>query len=155
MEHVDAEGRLVGLRGGCGVFTIVTQKVIWTIRLLSFGAIVPSCESWGIQISSRARELISKSILGLVFALGHELGFKAGFPLPFSLEYAALLLRLLLHLGEVVLLGFPLRVFIQLGDHLIVVSPLLSFLLRLLNEMLIDDCDELIVPLIEDFRCDL
>ena len=52
-------------------------------------------------------------------------------------------------------MGFPLRIFIQLCDHLVVISALLPFLGGLLDEVLVDDRDKLIVSLIKHLRCHL
>lgn len=49
-------------------------------------------------------------------------------------------------------MSFSLCVFIKLSHHFVVVSQL-AFLQSLLNEMFIDDCHELVVPLIKHLRC--
>ena len=50
-------------------------------------------------------------------------------------------------------MSFSLSVFIQLSHHFVVIS-LLSFLVFLLDEMLIDDCHKLVVPLMKHLRWD-
>ena len=57
--------------------------------------------------------------------------------------------RLFLHFGHQVDLGFSLGFLMQLGDHFVIV-PLVGPARRLLNEEVVDDRDELDVPLVQD-----
>ena len=71
----------------------------------------------------------------------------------YSLEQLALLLFFLAHLGQVGYLSLPLGLFVELADHLVVVS-LLAFLARLLHKVLVYDIYELLIALIEHLRRD-
>lgn len=71
----------------------------------------------------------------------------------YSLEQLALLFLFLAHLGQVIDLSFSLGLFVELADHLVVVS-LLAFLTGLLHKVLVDDSYELLIALIEHLRCD-
>ena len=90
-----------------------------------------------------------------MFPPRHELCVQPGLSLTLALQDPPLLLGLLLQFGQVVLVSFPLRIFVQLCDHLVIISALLSFPGSLLDEVLIDDRDELVVSLVQHLRCHL
>lgn len=82
-----------------------------------------------------------------------ELSLQFGLAFVLTFDCATFLLGFLFHLGQVVLLGFPLGLFIQGRDHLVVV-PALSLLCRCLDEVILDDPVELLVPIVDDLGRD-
>ena len=161
MEHIDAQGLLGRSRLLCVLTSAVhrssiADQVVWSVRFLRLGPIVDGFaprETWRVHICTRGRELIRCTFR--VLPLRHELRIQPGLSLALALQDPPLLLGLLLQFGQVVLVGFPLRIFIQLCDHLVVISALLSFLGGLLDEVLVDDRDKLIVSLIQHLWCHL
>ena len=161
MEHVDAQGllgrsRLLCVRTSAVHRGSIADQVVWSVRFLRLGPIVDGFaprETRRVHICTRGRELISCTFG--VLSLRHEFRVQPSLALALALQDPPLLLGLLLQFGQVVLVGFPLCIFIQLCDHLVVISALLPFLGGLLDEVLVDDRDKLIVSLIKHLRCHL
>ena len=98
------------------------------------------------------RQLIK--ILHGFLVLGLKLSVYTSLSLAFTLQETSLLLCLLFQFCKVVLMCLSLSVFVELIDHLIIVS-LLTPLLSLLHKVFVDDLHELLVPLIEHLWCHL
>ena len=118
--------------------------IILRIRLLCLSPIVLGL---GGCLSHQHLIFIYTELLLLFDDLGVELCLS----LNLTFEDTPLLLCFFLQLCQIVLLGLSLGVFVQLGDHLVVVLSF-SLVVRLLDEVFVDDSDKLFVALVEGLR---
>ena len=132
------------------ILTSNIWPLIWSILILillwlfSFSSIVVLAK--GISKFLITRQLIE--ILHCFFVLGLKLSVDTSLPLTFTFQQTSLLLCLLFQFGKVVLMGFSLSIFVELWDHLIIVT-LPTPLLCLFHKVFVDDLHELLVPLIK------